>query len=157
MLKVGGLRLPYLGSTPTSLIIVGKLPSTTMSVLVGLEPVLLPVQFKDKSLMPSIKNESGQAMIVTQDDIRTLKERDQHARQAIDDILRLSRSYLRFVRKLAKIQGLKSMVVGGYYAMHWPQYLTKQMGVAVVETKYKDEARIRGLREFQQGTEDLIP
>ena len=64
---------------------------------------------------------------------------------------------LRFVRKLAKIQGLKSMVVGGYYAMHWPQYLTKKMGVAVVETTYKDEARIRGLREFQQGTEDLIP
>ena len=64
---------------------------------------------------------------------------------------------LRFVRKLAKIQGLKSMVVGGYYAMHWPQYLTKKMGVAVVETDYKDEARIRGLREFQEGTEDLIP
>ena len=64
---------------------------------------------------------------------------------------------LRFVRKLAKIQGLKSMVVGGYYAMHWPQYLTKKMGVAVVETIYKDEARIRGSREFQEGTEDLIP
>ena len=64
---------------------------------------------------------------------------------------------LRFVRKLAKIQGLESMVVDGYYGMHWPSYLTKKMGVAVVETIYEDEAHIRRLRIFQRGTEDRIP
>ena len=63
---------------------------------------------------------------------------------------------LRFVRELAKIQGLKSMVVDGYYGMHWPRYLTKKMGVTVVEKTY-DEPWLRSLRRFQQGTEDLIP
>ena len=36
-------KLPYLGSAPTSLNIPGNLPSTMMSVLVGLEPRLMPV------------------------------------------------------------------------------------------------------------------
>ena len=63
---------------------------------------------------------------------------------------------LRFVRELAKIQGLQSMVVDGFYGMHWPRYLTKRMGVTVVEKTY-GEPSLRGLRRFQQGTEDLIP
>ena len=63
---------------------------------------------------------------------------------------------LRFVRKLAKIQGLQSMVVDGFYGMHWPRYLTKKMGVTVVE-KNSDEPSLQSLRMFQRGTEDLIP
>ncbi len=40
---------------------------------------------------------------------------------------------LRFVRELAKIQGLESMIVDGFYAVHWPRYLTEKMGLQVQE------------------------
>ena len=63
---------------------------------------------------------------------------------------------LRFVRELAKIQGLQSMVVGGYYGVHWPRYLTEKMGVKVLEGE-TIEGRLQILRKFQQGTENLIP
>ena len=67
---------------------------------------------------------------------------------------------LRFVRELAKIQGLESMVVSGHYGVHWPRYLTKKMGVEVVEKEDPDESwpRARWVRRmFQEDTEDLIP
>ena len=63
---------------------------------------------------------------------------------------------LRFVRELAKIQGLQSMVGGGYYGVHWPRYLTEKMGVKVLEGE-TIEGRLQILRKFQQGTENLIP
>ena len=63
---------------------------------------------------------------------------------------------LRFVRELAKIQGLRSMVLDGHYGMHWPRYLSEKMGVEVVE-KLHDVDGLWGLRRFQKGTEDLIP
>lgn len=63
---------------------------------------------------------------------------------------------LRFVRELAKIQGLESMVVGGCYGVHWPRYLTEKMGVPVLE-KQDDQFSLQRLRRFQRGTEHLIP
>ena len=60
---------------------------------------------------------------------------------------------LRFVRKLAKIQGLQSMAIDGYYAMHWPRFLADKMGVLITE----DSTQIFLLRKFQRGTENLIP
>lgn len=63
---------------------------------------------------------------------------------------------LRFVRELAKIQGLKSMALVGFYGMHWPRYLTEKMGVAVEEVPY-DESWLPRQRRFQQSTKDLIP
>ena len=59
---------------------------------------------------------------------------------------------LRFVRELAKIQGLQSMVISGYYAKHWPSYLVAQMGCSVHE-----DVNWQFLSEYQQGTEDLKP
>lgn len=63
---------------------------------------------------------------------------------------------LRFVRELAKIQGLKSMVVGGDYGVHWPRYLTEMMGVPVLE-EYDNQTLLQYRRDFQRGTENLIP
>ena len=63
---------------------------------------------------------------------------------------------LRFVRELAKIRGLESMVVAGFYAVHWPRYLAEQMGVSVQEREY-DASSLQYLRKFQQGTENLVP
>ena len=66
---------------------------------------------------------------------------------------------VRFARELAKIQGLQSMVVEGFYGVHWPRYLTKTMGVAVVE-KPNDEVSprwIQCLTRLQRDSEDLYP
>ena len=63
---------------------------------------------------------------------------------------------LNFVRELAKIQGLKSMVVDGYYAVHWPRYLAEQMGVPVQEGEHTASS-LQDLRRFQRGTENLVP
>ena len=63
---------------------------------------------------------------------------------------------LRFVRELAKIRGLESMVVAGYYAVHWPRYLAEQMGVSVQE-RDNTAPSLQYLRKFQQGTENLVP
>ena len=59
---------------------------------------------------------------------------------------------LRFVRELAKIQGLQSMIVNGFYGVHWPRYLTEKMGLQVQENE-----RSPSLRGYQQGTQNLIP
>lgn len=59
---------------------------------------------------------------------------------------------LRFVRELAKIQGLQSMVVEGFYAIHWPRFLAEKMGIQVQENE-----RSPSLRNYQRGTENLIP
>lgn len=60
---------------------------------------------------------------------------------------------LRFVQELAKIQRLRSMVINGFYAMHWPRYLARKMGMPI-EEKGRTEPL---LREYQRGTEKLIP
>lgn len=63
---------------------------------------------------------------------------------------------LRFVRELAKIQGLESMVVDGCYGVHWPRYLTEKMGVPVLEEHY-NQSSLQHRRRFQRGTENLVP
>ncbi|KAH7073386.1 hypothetical protein FB567DRAFT_198865 [Paraphoma chrysanthemicola] len=90
---------------------------------------------------------------------------------------------LDFVRTLAQIQGLDELVIQGYYAKPWPAYLEKAMGVKVqTEDGYvtgtpmfgadiSAQARERqeiyqqelyaieqnNVREYQRGTEDLVP
>ena len=61
---------------------------------------------------------------------------------------------LRFVRGLAKIQGLEGMCINGYYAKQWPEYLAKKMGVRVQEADC-DQCFLHSLRQYQQGTENL--
>ena len=64
---------------------------------------------------------------------------------------------LRFIRGLAKLQGLQAMVINGSYAKHWPRYLIEKMGVQLQE---KDPGspymREEALRKYQRGTESLI-
>ena len=64
---------------------------------------------------------------------------------------------LRFVRELAKIQGLQGLVMQGFYAVHWPTYLAEKMGVWVQERAMTDKSELRNLRIYQEGTEFLIP
>jgi hypothetical protein len=87
---------------------------------------------------------------------------------------------LHFVRALGKIQGLEKLVIEGYYAKHWPAYLEERMGVRVrakyghylelrdgdlndeelEDEKFKresNEKELQRFREYQRGTEDLIP
>jgi hypothetical protein len=89
---------------------------------------------------------------------------------------------LDFVRALGKIQGLEKLVIFRYYAKNWPAYLDERMGVRVraicghcleererkgdfndeeleEETFIREitEKELQTFREYQQGTEDLIP
>ena len=90
---------------------------------------------------------------------------------------------LDFVRALGKIQGLEKLVIKGYYAKNWQAYLSKTMGIqvhaicgdcreeyhptegdldkeALEDLKFiceLNERELRVFREYQQGTEDLIP
>ncbi len=90
---------------------------------------------------------------------------------------------LDFVRALGKIQGLEKLVIEGYYAKNWPAYLEESMGVQVQaicghyrkehKLQEKDmndeelrrkrlisemnEKELQTFREYQHGTEDLIP
>ena len=59
---------------------------------------------------------------------------------------------LRFLQELAKIQVAKSMVIGGFYGMDWPQYLTEKTGVTVLE-EHDTQSSLQDLRRFQGGTE----
>lgn len=60
------------------------------------------------------------------------------------------------MRELAKIRGLESMVVAGFYAVHWPRYLAEQMGVSVQEEDLT-ASWLQYLRKYQRGTENLVP
>ena len=60
---------------------------------------------------------------------------------------------LHFVRELAKIQRLESMVIKGYYAVHWPRFLADKMGVPIQEEGHMGQF----FRKYQRGTENLIP
>ncbi|KAJ5654970.1 hypothetical protein N7490_001999 [Penicillium lividum] len=81
-----------------------------------------------------------------------------------------------FIRALAKIQGLENIHIKGHYAKHWPSYLMAKTGAQVQaecgqyheleaeddpeEIQFKRELNERNLlkfREFQEGTEDLVP
>lgn len=90
---------------------------------------------------------------------------------------------LDFVRTLGNIQRLENLVIEGYYAKNWPAYLERRMGMRVRAiyghcceenelrvgdpndeeledtklTREYNEEELQLFREFQQGTEDLIP
>lgn len=86
---------------------------------------------------------------------------------------------LNFVRALSKIRGLDILEVSGYYAKAWPAFLEERMGVRVIAKSGhyfeigegpKDEGsedekvarehndkELRLFRDYQQGTEDLVP
>jgi hypothetical protein len=87
------------------------------------------------------------------------------------------------MRALGKIQKLEKLVIFGYYTKNWPAYLDKRMGMRVrviynhCRKKRKlrkenlndkkleiekfirktNEKELQTFREYQQGTEDLIP
>lgn len=58
---------------------------------------------------------------------------------------------LAFIRALAGIRPSEGVEMAGFYAVNWPQYLGKQMQVAVIRD------HLHGLRSFQAGTEGLWP
>lgn len=87
---------------------------------------------------------------------------------------------LEFVRALGKIQGLKRLVITGYFAKNWPAYLERRMSVPVrsVPADFREEGylspevlalknkdwlcehnqeQLEAFEKYQQGTEDLIP
>jgi hypothetical protein len=82
-----------------------------------------------------------------------------------------------FIRALARIQGLEKIHIRGHYTKHWPSYLMAKIsahvqaecGLEYYEPGPDDDPRtiqwiqdmnernLRIFREYQRGTEDLIP
>lgn len=67
----------------------------------------------------------------------------------------------RFVHALVKIQGLKKLEIGGYYAQHWLPHLEKKMGVSV-HTKVcfcetPSRADVENFIHYQRGVQYLNP
>ncbi|MCJ1267594.1 hypothetical protein MMC22_007479 [Lobaria immixta] len=66
-----------------------------------------------------------------------------------------------FLVALAKIQGLKTLEIGGYYAQHWLPYLEEKMGVSVharvcfCETPSR--ADVENFIHYQRGVQHLNP
>lgn len=48
------------------------------------------------------------------------------------------------------------MDMAGYYALHWPRYLTEKLGIQVREEDYT-EPFVQYLKKYQRGTGNLVP
>lgn len=57
-----------------------------------------------------------------------------------------------FIRALGKLRPKEHVKVSGFYAMKWPDFLRREMGVPVIVDKHS-----LGLGGFQRGTEGLNP
>lgn len=58
-----------------------------------------------------------------------------------------------FVRALGKLRPKEQVTLSGFYALNWPDFLRREMGVAVII----EDQSVVGWRAFQRGTEGLVP
>lgn len=83
---------------------------------------------------------------------------------------------LDFLRALGKIQGLEKLVIRGFYARNWPEYLNEKMGGRVQAisglpcvparlkrsesneefVRVENEETLQKFREYQRGTDDFL-
>lgn len=57
-----------------------------------------------------------------------------------------------FIRALGKLRPKEHVKISGFYALNWPDFLEREMGVPVIVDRQSV-----GLGGFQRGTESLIP
>lgn len=64
---------------------------------------------------------------------------------------------LNFVRALGRMKVSRRMKIDGYFAREWPRYLEGKLGMPVWDTEGHSQDFLLWLREYQRGTESLIP
>jgi hypothetical protein len=64
---------------------------------------------------------------------------------------------LNFVRALGRMKVSQKMEINGYFATEWPRYLEGKLGIPVWDAQVHSQEYLRSLREYQRGTERLIP
>jgi hypothetical protein len=64
---------------------------------------------------------------------------------------------LNFVRALGRMKVSEKMEITGYFAVEWPRYLERKLGMPVWNEQSQSQDELRWLREYQQGTQNLIP
>ncbi|KFY38801.1 hypothetical protein V494_04195 [Pseudogymnoascus sp. VKM F-4513 (FW-928)] len=64
---------------------------------------------------------------------------------------------LNFVRALGRMKVSRKMEIDGYFATEWPRYLERKLGMPVWDTQGHSQSYLRWLRDYQRGTESLIP
>jgi hypothetical protein len=64
---------------------------------------------------------------------------------------------LNFVRALGRMKVSEKMEITGYFAVEWPRYLERKMGKPVWNEQSKSQDELRWLRQYQRGTQNLIP
>jgi len=64
---------------------------------------------------------------------------------------------LNFVRALGRMKISRRLEIDGYFATEWPRYLEGKLGMPVWDTQGHSQNYSLLLREYQRGTESLIP
>jgi hypothetical protein len=64
---------------------------------------------------------------------------------------------LNFVRALGRMKVSRRLEIDGYFATEWPRYLERKLGMPVWDTQGHSQNYLVWLREYQRGTEGLIP
>ena len=64
---------------------------------------------------------------------------------------------LNFVRALGRMKVSQKMEINGCFATEWPRYLEGKLGMPVWDLRGHSQEILRWLREYQRGTESLIP
>ncbi|KAH9205427.1 hypothetical protein DL95DRAFT_491121 [Leptodontidium sp. 2 PMI_412] len=64
---------------------------------------------------------------------------------------------LNFVRALGRMKVSRRMEINGCFATEWPRYLEGKLGMPVWDAQGRSQNHLRWLREYQRGTQSLIP
>jgi hypothetical protein len=64
---------------------------------------------------------------------------------------------LNFMQALGRIKVSQKIDLCGYFAAEWPSYLKRKLGMSVWNTQCHSRQYLQWLREYQQGTECVVP
>jgi hypothetical protein len=62
-----------------------------------------------------------------------------------------------FVRALVLLKVKETVKIGGFYGMHWPEFLETRMGLKPVDESLRDGTWRGILKGFQRGSEGIVP
>jgi hypothetical protein len=63
-----------------------------------------------------------------------------------------------FLRVLVTLRVKSTIVIEGFYAVRWPEFMERKMGLRPVqESLRRSHTWVRMVRGFQRGTEGIIP
>jgi hypothetical protein len=62
-----------------------------------------------------------------------------------------------FLRALVMLRVKSTIVIEGFYAVRWPEFMERKMGLRPVQQSLRSRTWVRMVSGFQRGTEGIIP